>query len=282
MLKAMQLGNLGKNFGDIKKQLPAIEPEKVPPSLPEKTITMEEIAELEEPVKNIIEKIKSRIEKGEYGLIISDDASGRIPALILGGVIKKISKLRNVRNPNIIFIPGRLKNSKDDLAKEKLQKHLDAYGVKKGERILIITEAIMSGKALSVISRLLEELGFETDIATMGIEEFGNTNSLAEKRGKNLGQKSTVISGNYVRRTSSSTNTPLVYRDKEISGVYKKSGNLTSQPIKLKEHFFENLFKKARLEHRTEIQQKINTSRAEVGLLVDKLFNWYLSQSKAD
>lgn len=59
-------------------------------------VVFEEVAELELPNKIIIEKIQSRIEAGEYGLIIGDDASGRIPTLILGNFIKKISEQKGL------------------------------------------------------------------------------------------------------------------------------------------------------------------------------------------
>ncbi|KKT80934.1 MAG: hypothetical protein A3B99_03500 [Candidatus Yanofskybacteria bacterium RIFCSPHIGHO2_02_FULL_44_12b] len=56
----------------------------------ERKVELKEIAELEEPIKKIIEKILPRIESGDYGLIVGDDSSGRIPARILEGFIKRI------------------------------------------------------------------------------------------------------------------------------------------------------------------------------------------------
>lgn len=238
---------------------------------PERKITLEEIAELEEPIKNIIGKIKERIEKGEYGIIIGDDASGRIPALVLGGLIKKISKLRNLSEPNIIFIPGKLNNPQDEKMAEMLQNHLSKYGVKKEGRVLVVTEAIVSGQTLSVLSALLKKLGFVADIAAIGIED--QYSFMENEREKNLGN-SNIISGDYIRKGSlGESHTPLVYgKRREKTGVYKNSGDLKSQSVK-------SMYGNTQI-NKTEIQKKINETRIEANILVDKLVDWYLAQNK--
>ena len=47
--------------------------------------------ELESLIFPLIEKLKENIDKGEYDMLIGDDASGRTPTLVLRGII-------NVRN----------------------------------------------------------------------------------------------------------------------------------------------------------------------------------------
>jgi adenine/guanine phosphoribosyltransferase-like PRPP-binding protein len=248
--------------------------------IPEKKITLEEISELEEPVKNIIEQIKTRIENGEYGIIIGDDASGRIPALILGSFIKRISKLRNLREPNIIFIPGKLRVTEDTLDRKVfqklLQKHITKYGAKKGDRVLIVTEAIDSGDSLGDISHLLKVAGFEVDIATMGIESLDN-GLYKIAREENL-RNSNIISGNYVyvkKGVTRESHTSLVYSQGRImNGITKKPGDLRA---KTKKSQFGVFREKAPIQGR-EIQEKINQSRIEVNILVDKLVVLYLAE----
>jgi len=63
--------------------------EQIEQLMPEKEIRHVEVAELEMSSKKIIEQIQDRIEREEYGIIIGDDASGRIPTLIIGGLIRK-------------------------------------------------------------------------------------------------------------------------------------------------------------------------------------------------
>src|SRR3989338_10918153 len=124
---------------------------------PKKEIVYQEVTELELPIKIRIEKIRTRIENGEYGLIIGDDASGRIPTLILGNFIKKVSEQKGLDKPNIIFIPGKLKApilNRDRMIK-KLEDHVSGFGAKKDKRILIVTDTVLSGHSLKVLVGLL-------------------------------------------------------------------------------------------------------------------------------
>lgn len=41
------------------------------------------VSRLEEPIKRIIVQLRTRIDTGEYKVVIGQDASGRLPALIL-------------------------------------------------------------------------------------------------------------------------------------------------------------------------------------------------------
>ena len=146
-------------------------------------VQLEEVAELEAPIKIIIEKIKDRIESDEYGLIIGDDASGRIPTRILGGFIREVSKDINVFVPNIIFIPGKLEMARGYFgellsfkkrAKKEQQEELDKYllskGASKERRVLIVTDTLKSGYSLKTLVDLLRKAGYVCDIATIGIE----------------------------------------------------------------------------------------------------------------
>ena len=59
---------------------PVVKEERAVAETPE--IKHAEIAKLREPIKNILEQMRERIDRGEYTLIIGDDASGRIPTWI--------------------------------------------------------------------------------------------------------------------------------------------------------------------------------------------------------
>ena len=278
----MGLEKSGENFQKKLKQTPEIGVGGVS-GTKEKTITLKEIAELEEPIKKIIEQLWTKIESGGYGLIIGDDVSGRIPAGILGGFIKRISKLRDVRNPDIIFIPGRLERNLN-LSKQ-LQNHISKYGIKKGDKILIITEVIQSGETLSVLLETLATLGYTCDVATMGIEGLDEVYNI-EKRKENLGNTN-IVSGEFSRKISSgefylekevfkktlNPNTPSIYRNKNVSGVFKRRGDLISRHIK-----FSDYVRDVEQKNQLKIQEEINKYRAEVAILVDRLIDWYLSK----
>ena len=56
-----------------------------------------EFKELESLVLPLIEKLKENIDKGEYDMLIGDDASGRIPTLILRGIINERNRGSKVK-----------------------------------------------------------------------------------------------------------------------------------------------------------------------------------------
>lgn len=230
-----------------------------------KEVIFEEVAELELPIKIIIEKIRSRIENGEYGLIIGDDASGRIPTLILGNFIKKISERRSLNKPNIIFIPGKLRwhTILGHNKRKELEKYIGKFGADRDKRVLIITDTVLSGDSLKILMALLREMGFICDIATMGVETYEK--DIAE-RDFNL-QHAEVISGEYHTKDFF-PNTPKIYWEKTLSGVTKKAGQTMSKTIKSGE---------SDEEKRGVIQDQINQARKDAGVITDHLINWYES-----
>ena len=165
----------------MSKEVPKIEEDSSFDQL-QKEIELEEISELEAPLKRIIEKLSVRIEDGEYSLIIGDDASGRIPAIILGNFVKRISEARGLVNPDIIFIPGKLDNGLQSFLDKilnrkntsKQQEELDEYvssrGAIKESKILIVTDTLQSGYSLKTLVDLLNRAGYNCDIATIGME----------------------------------------------------------------------------------------------------------------
>lgn len=275
------------------EKLPTIESS---PTTPEKEIILEEVAELEKPIKKIIEKILPRIESGEYGLIIGDDASGRIPTLILGNFIKKISEQKGLNKPNIIFIPGKLemesesfwgkifssKNISASQQQEELDEYISNRGGNKEKKILIVTDTVKYGDSLKTLLSLLKEMGFTCDIATIGVET-GKAD--ISGRDRNL-QNFEVISGEYKTRDREwYPNTPLIYKDesRKLTGVYKIPGDKVSKTLKssaLPEGIYPEDVNPESIKidsSRKEIQKAINQAREDVGIVTDRLVNWYES-----
>ncbi len=241
-------------------------------------IIFEEVAELELPIKIIIEKIKSRIENDEYGLIIGDDASGRIPTLILGNFIQKVSEQRGLVRPNIIFIPGKLMGPilgfGGDSMRKKLENHISKFGATEEKRVLIVTDAILSGGSLETLVKLLKKSGYICDIATIGIEEEPidieappkDLEYLETHESKLSGAE--IISGEYESGDRIYPNTPKIYRQRTLSGVIKKAGQTRSKTIKSEE---------SDEEEKRWIQSQINQARKDAGVVTDHLINWYKS-----
>jgi hypothetical protein len=242
--------------------------EKSAPAVSDKEIKHIEVAELEAPSKRIIEQIQDRIEKEEYGIIIGDDVSGRIPTLIIGGLIQKIMESERKFVPNITFIPGRLDNSLvfSEQFLGNLKDFLNKFGFEDGKKVLIVTDTVMTGAALATLTKSLNSFGIKYDIATIGIEGGGESSSFPWPD---------LFSGEYGRRVGStdeySSRTPLIYRNKSMSGVWKRYYEAESSK-RMKD------IGTLSEDEAVDIQDLINESREDVKILVGKLFEWYKGQ----
>lgn len=235
----------------------------------EKEVVLNAVAELENPTKKIIDKIRSRIENGEYGLIIGDDASGRIPAIILGNFIKRVSEIKGVPKPNIIFIPGKLgKDMPQELffkrnRRKHLEEHISKWGADKNKRILIVTDTIETGRSLATLVYSLSELGYSVDVATIGLGLFNE-----DKRLQNINLKGVEIFSGEYREPDSYDHTPGIYRQHLLGGVDKNPGDEKSRSVKKSE--IDPLAKE-------DVQDYINLARKDAGIVVDHLMEWYAS-----
>lgn len=249
------------------KQKP--EPEQ---AKPENEVKLEEVAELEKPTKVIIEKIKDRIENGEYGLIIGDDASARIPTRILGDFIREISRIRGQHQPNIIFIPGKLKyGESESTEQEKFEEHISKFGMVPDKKILIITDTVFSGESLQKLVHLIKKAGHIPEIATIG-QEFNGPFGHPEKMAKENLEGVEIISGEFEgtrewQEEVGWAHTPKIYDRKYMSGVSKKPGDFKS-------HRLVDEAGTTDLGHQL-IQFDIERSRKEAKIMTNKLINWY-------
>jgi len=231
-----------------------------------KQIKNPEVEELFYPIKKILEELRTKIEKGEYRYIVGDDASGRIPALIFYNFIKKISIDNNLPIPKLYFLAGsRGFSDHSDSGKEKIEKleeyvtpvlgnknsFLDNFKNKfsdsqKRERILIVTDTIVTGKSLKPLTTVLQNRGLQFDLASIGYRE------IEEKltREKYLGGE--IFFGQ--------NRTPNIYlaRARGIHGVKK---------------YPENVLSESTVDSRDA--DLIKSSREDVKTLTDDLYAWY-------
>lgn len=229
------------------------------PPKTEKEIRHEEIEELFNPIKEILYRFREQINQGVYKLLIGDDASGRIPTLILDRVLKAIYKERGHVLPKTIFmagsgtgfdtIYGQPLAAKREKIKDFIQHIFKSNSSSK--RVMVITENIFTGKSLEPLIDTLEELDIEYDITSVGIVYGGD-----KIESKNIKE----------RAFGSMRKTPSIYFNKRLSGVDKKPVNLFSTPQKKEE---------SREEEQTSIQLLINTSREEVEKMANRLAENY-------
>ena len=207
----------------------------------------ETIEELEEPLARILEDLRPELEKGSYKVVLGDDASGRIPALILAKAIAEIYKVRNYDKPLVRFIAGgkqyRGVVRREDL-KEDLRNHLQRVGEDAGilnagtfsqiktwlshisgkdKKILIVTDVVTTGKPLQFFVENLLENNIPVDTATVAIRSDQSEEEIINTVGTR------VFSGD---TKGSNSPVPKIWSKSELSGVSKTRLDLFAYPTK--------------------------------------------------
>jgi hypothetical protein len=139
------------------------------------------ISELEQPIENILDQLRPKIEKGEYGLIVGDDASGRLPTRIVEKVLKKIYQKRGFAAPQVYFFAGSTSlyaHSQDVRATKENLLYTQINAVKKllgsgTERVLIVTDTVQRGTSVSLLLKALSQNGIRADVVTIGLHNLG-------------------------------------------------------------------------------------------------------------
>jgi len=146
-------------------------------------INKEKEAEIEAPEFNIVDfeatkyyfanlakQLTSAIRNHEYNLVIGDDASGRIPTLVIGGLMKEVYREDKANPPHILFLTGK------SLLKKEEQADLDSYlhtiikqqGINsENSKILLVTEYIEGGRHVANFIDAFKRVGLSCDVATL-------------------------------------------------------------------------------------------------------------------
>lgn len=185
---------------DAKKQRQA---EIDRPKIKSEKIYNQEIADLEEPINELIRQLRYNLESGKYDLVIGEDASGRIPALIVKKVVDHIYKSHGHNQPQLKFIAGfqtnisygldnadfeNLDESEQNDLKAKIETLKNDFSGYKGTKALLVTDYIFQGKSSASIKSILQDIGVELDIATVksshpitGADEYDTFTGSTEK-----------------------------------------------------------------------------------------------------
>ncbi len=226
------------------------------------TYAQESIESLRDPIWDIVQTINKDISAGRYSLIIGDDASGRIPALIMGGIIERVNKQKNYPAPSIFFVAGSGQYTDYD---ERLQKEekIDQFvgslmppyplTVDTKEKILVVTDVIATGNSLKPLTVSLRNRGVTFDVAAMHV--------------RNDHIKKNLETEWHTRIVNSHSGS--IYGKHEIGGVKKKLKDLFSRPIKEKT---ENILEKK------DAQQLINFARQESAWVANELSEKFLKE----
>ena len=208
-------------------------------------IKLNEMKELVLPLREIVFKIKEKIKEGKYTTIIGDDASGRVPALILYRLLKEIYKSSD-QNINALFLAGSRKTEDLETKKRGISDFLKSR-LTGGEKVLVVTELIHRGSSLLPVTEVLQKLQIEYDVTTVGILKKSKIGELEEKLSSEIiygEQGKPSIDGNYV-----------------IAGVKKSYDELSAKRHKMT----------------TQERQTFLDARSDVEVITKKLFEYYKS-----
>ena len=240
-----------------------------------------------ESFQKMIKGLREDIENGSIDLVLGEDASGRIPAIIIGEFIKTIYKKRGFPlkkrffrffaggrgNDPIYKYQGKYYLQKEFYEQNQNACYLDAQQTKKEDvllqmlkdlkekedvkKILIVTEYIEHGTSLQLIFELIKKVGLSVKCATMSIAEKPRGEGEEDRKNK-LSKKFSidpkdVIAGN---------NTIFVHQP-TLSGVQKDRSKPFAEPVR----FFDKQNKKG--------QEKIKTSYKDAFRMIKELVAWY-------
>ncbi|GEM_PF-2366837 len=223
-------------------------------SLQKEKITHGSIEELREPLRILLTEFREEFDKRAYDFIIGDDASGRIPALIIGGIAKAVAKEHGKQPPQIVFFAGSRGLANEEKREEKIQT-IATHLTKRLEenqlppRVLLVTEYIDTGRGVLPLTEAFRRTGIEYDVASIII---GNS---VENLRNRLHMKPTE---RFVY-SSQSASLPKVYSDTQASGVVKNPIETYSRRLP------------SRAGHRT----KLHEIRKDASLLVKQLLDYY-------
>ncbi len=145
------------------------------------TLKRGETAELAGSMAALLDQLREPVRNDEYGFIVGDDTSGRVPALILAKAINAYRTEHGLRKLPVVFIEGiKLPHSSEQVkafaARTRLLKD-----VPQGKRALIVTERVGGGQNVRSIMERVNDLGFSSDVATLGGASSGQLAQLVEQ-----------------------------------------------------------------------------------------------------
>jgi hypothetical protein len=211
-----------------------------------------EIEQLRVPMENIVKKLYPKIAAGEYGLIFGDDASGRIPALLLNEIIQGVYQEFGHKNPDIRFLAGSkdLEGGEKNQKKETISQYLESLQKKNPEnfqkKVLIATDVIATGVSLDPLIEVLKEKSIDFDVASVGDV---TTEDVESKWGTE------VYFG--------ASGLPKIFGLGSLSGVEKKTNELFSHRIKDSDAYTDD--------EKEDMQININEAREDVKRLAEEI-----------
>lgn len=182
--------------------------------------------------EKLSKQLMPALKEHKYNIVIGDDASGRVPTLVLSGLIREINQQDKLKPPKVLFFAAGRRES--ERIKKKVKRGITEYLLgleKKGEinpeesRALIVTEHMDTGKSLEYLTEAVKAAGLFCDAASLTSEL--NIEDYKFNKSKKL-QGSKLYIGEQKEWT------PPFYGSPELSGVVKKErkAKIFSEPTR--------------------------------------------------
>lgn len=183
-----------------------------------------EVASLEKPMTVIVDQLKPNLESAAYSLIIGDDTSGRLPALVLHQVADVVYERHGLpKMPTVFIQAGR--NIEDEEVRRQVEGLKAKYASKtEGKKALLVTDYVRSGGTMQRLTELFSQNGINFDVATLDMDEPEET---YRQRGV-FSPNTTVFSGNPDANTNHDR--PEIWSKPTLTGLKraKKPGEQVS------------------------------------------------------
>lgn len=132
---------------------------------------IEEFEKARENFESLIKELTPAIRNHEYNVVVGDDASGRIPARVISGLMKEVYEEDEVHLPKIKFLAGgrhrRLTEEFGNKLDDYFYKLVSEKKIKPQDKILLVTEHMDSGTSEAQIIRTVKKAGLDCDIAAL-------------------------------------------------------------------------------------------------------------------
>jgi hypothetical protein len=217
------------------------------------------LEDMREPATQILRQLKPEIESGAYQMIIGDDASGRLPTLLIAKVIRSVCEAYGNAMPAVRFVAGTKsydegrshsefaakKSAVDDYVDELINKDPNI------RRVLLVTDTIASGRSLVPLTTALRQHGIDPDIVALTDVSMMH------------GDYDRLLPSRIVIGETQIAEPPRIYRKPNLSGVTKDPNELHARP------YVDGFTNE---DERLSTQETINVARAYVDQMGSELF----------
>lgn len=115
-------------------------------------------------LESLAHKLREPILEGRYTSILGDDTSGRIPALFVGHLMKRVAQEQGRAIPGRYFIAGGMDISD---RRDALQHYIHEIRPRLGDRTLVVTEQFYTLASTVELAEILKQEGITFDVAAM-------------------------------------------------------------------------------------------------------------------